>query len=166
MAFQSNGKGSPKFRVQGAELVQTMALPADAFTSSTGQTMKVNALWQVWRRGVNNHPPLVTCDDWVDMFTVDIRKERLRGHGRRHEANWFLQRTFYGNPPTLVRSFDEVRYGCGYGIVLKKQKRRLTEALRRVDWRTHSNLAAHNFRHISMEHIHAALVDGGFVDEA
>jgi len=71
-----------------------------------------------------------------------------------------------GNPPTLVRNFDEVRYGCGYGIVLKKQKRRLTEALRRIDWRTHSNLAAHNCRHIGMEHIHAALVAEGFVGEA
>ena len=63
MAFQSNGKGSPKFRVEGAELIQTMALPADAFMSETGQTAKVNALWQVWRRGVNNRPPARTCND-------------------------------------------------------------------------------------------------------
>ena len=164
MAFQSNGKGSPKFRVEGAELIQTMALPADAFMSETGQTAKVNALWQVWRRGVNNRPPARTCNDWIGLFTVDVRKERLCGQDRLSEADWFLQRTFYGEPPKLVRDFAEVRYGCGYGIVLKKEKQRLTAALRRADWREHSNLAAHNCRHIGMEHIRDALIVQGFVD--
>ncbi len=164
MGFQSNGKGSPKFRVQGAQLVGTMPLPADAFISPDGKTVQVNALWQVWRRGVNNRAPVVTCDDWIDLFTVDHRKERLCGQDRLHEADWFLQRTFYGEPPTLVADFANVKYGCGYGIVIKKGKRRVTSALRKADWRNHSNLAAHNCRHISMEHIRAALVEAGFVD--
>ena len=165
MGFQSNGKGSPKFRVEGAELVRSQRLPADAFVLQSGQSAKVNALWQVWRRGVNNRQPTATCDDWIDLFTVDHRRERLCGQERIGEADWFLQRTFYGKPPNLVRSFGEVRYGCGYGIVIKKQKSCVTKALRRTDWRKHSNLAAHNCRHISMEHIRAALVEAGFTDD-
>lgn len=141
MSFQSNGKGSPKFRVNGAELVASMNLPHDAFISPKGKIMQVNALWQVWRRGVNNRPKLATCDEWVDLFTVDHRKERLCGHVRMHEADWFLQRTFYGKPPTLVTEFDQVKYGCGYGIVLKKDGQGVTDALRKADWREHSNLA-------------------------
>ena len=166
MAFQSNGKGSPKFRVQGAELVSTMALPVAAFTSPEGKAMQVNALWQVWRRGVNNRQPIATCNQWVDLFTIDHRKERLCGQNRLPEADWFLQRTFYGNPPNLVTDFAHVRCGCGYGIVIKKDKRQVTESLRTADWVKHSNLAAHNCRHISMEHIRAALVEAGFVDAA
>lgn len=164
MGFQSNGKGSPKFRVEGAVLVRSDTLPGDAFVLETGQPAKVNALWQVWRRGVNNRPPPATCDEWIDLFTVDHRKERLCGQGRLREADWFLQRTFYGEPPDLVCSFDQVRYGCGYGIVIRKQKNAVTEALRCADWHRHSNLAAHNCRHISMEHIRAALVEAGFAD--
>ncbi len=164
MGFQSNGKGSPKFRVEGAQLVNSMSLPTNAFMSPEGKTVQVNALWQVWRRGVNNRQPVVTCNDWVDLFTVDHRKERLCGHERLHEADWFLQRTFYGEPPTLVRDFSEVKYGCGYGVVMKHDKRRLTKALRDADWKKYSNLAAHNCRHISMEHIRAVLVEAGFVD--
>lgn len=165
MGFQSNGKGSPKFRVNGAELVASMNLPHDAFISPKGKIVQVNALWQVWRRGVNNRPKLATCDEWVDLFTVDHRKERLCGHGRMYEADWFLQRTFYGEPPTLVTKFDQVKYGCGYGMVLKKDGQGVTDALRKADWREHSNLAAHNCRHISMEHIRAALVEAGYVDQ-
>lgn len=165
MGFQSNGKGSPKFRVRGAQLLDTMSLPPNAFMSAEGKTVQVNALWQIWRRGVNNRPPLAACDDWIDIFTIDHRKERMCGHERVHEADWFLQRTFYGAPPTLVSDFSEVKYGCGYGIVLKKDEGQVTKALRDTDWVKHSNLAAHNCRHISMEHIRAALVEKGFVDE-
>ena len=164
MAFQSDGKGSPKHRVMGAELVDMRTLPADSFTTETGQPAKINALWQVWRRGVNNRAPVKTCNDWIDLFTVDMRKERLCGQKRLHEADWFLQRTFYDDPPTLVPDFAEVRYVCGYGIVIKKQKGEITEALRKADWLKHSNLAAHNCHHISMYHIRQAVIDAGFAD--
>ena len=164
MSFQSEGKGSPKHRVIGAELVQSKPLPNDAFTNEEGQSVKLNTLWQVWRRGINNRHPVKTCDSWIDLFTVDIRIERLCGHERLHEADWLLQRTFYGKPPCLVKSLDEVKYGCGYGIVIKKEKEAITKVLNNVDWNKHSNLAIHNCHHISMYHIRNAIVNAGFVD--
>lgn len=164
MAFQSDGKGSPKHRVTGMELLHSEVLPPDSFTDAQGNPVKVNALWQIWRKGLNSRTQPRTCDDWVDLFTVDQRKERLCGHLRMHEADHFLQRTFYKEPPTLVKCFSQVRYVCGYGIVIKRRKRDVTSFLKSVDWRDYSNLAAHNCRHISMYHIRHALTDGGFVD--
>lgn len=167
MAFQSDGKGSPKHRVKGLRLIHSETLPPDCFVSADGKPVKINALWQVWQRGVNNHRSAATCDTWIDLFTVDERKERLCGQERMHEADWFLQRTFYGDAtPKLVRNFSEVRYVCGYGIVMRKAKVDLERALNDTDWRAYSNLAAHNCRHISMYHIRRALTDAGFVDGA
>ena len=165
MAFQSDGKGSLKFRVDGAQLMLSSSLPGDAFITPDGQSVKVNALWQIWRRGVNNRPPNKTCNDWVDLFTVDMRRERLCGQERFSEADWFLQRTFYNDPPSLVRKFSDVRYVCGYGIVIRKNKKAVAEFLRGIDWRDYSNLAAHNCRHISMYHIRQALTEAGFTDD-
>ena len=165
MAFQSDGKGSPKHRVRGAELMQSRTLPPDAFVDESGRSVKLNALWQIWRRGVNNTPPPQTCNDWIDIFTVDIRKERLCGHNRVGEADYFLQRTYYGEPPKLVTDFADVRYGCGYGIVLKKEPETIAELLTATDWTEYSNLAMHNCRHISMYHIRQAVIHGGFTDE-
>ena len=165
MAFQSDGKGSPKHRVRGMRLLSTKMLPSDCFVNGDDKPVKINALWQVWQRGVNNHRAPASCDDWVDLFTVDMRKERLCGQERLPEADWFLQRTFYGESgPRLVRDFSDVRYVCGYGIVMHKRKRDLVKALNAIDWRRYSNLAAHNCRHISMYHIRRALTDAGFVD--
>ena len=164
MAFQSDGKGSPKLRVRGLRLVYTQHLPQDSFVDVQGRRAKVNALWQVWQRGVNNTRPPATCDKWLDLFTVDNRKERLCGQKRIAEADFFLQRTFYGEVPTLVRDFADVRYVCGYGLVLKREKRRVTKLLNQTDWRQYSNLAAHNCRHISMYHIRKVLTDAGLQD--
>ena len=166
MAFQSDGKGSPKHRVEGLRLMHSEVLAPDSFVDKNGQAARINALWQVWQRGVNNHRTgAATCDGWVDLFTVDMRKERLCGQERLGEADWFLQRTFFeSSPPRLVRRFEDVRYVCGYGLVIKKEKRRVAGFLKDVDWVHYSNLAAHNCRHISMYHIRNALTDAGFVD--
>lgn len=164
MGFQSEGKGSLKHRVLGAELVRSYQLPPDSFINDEGRVVKLNSLWQIWKRGVNNKQPAQTCDTWIELFTVDTREERLCGQERLNEADWFLQRTFYGAPPELVSDFSAVRYGCGYGIVIKKKHREVTRALRKADWLTHSNLALHNCRHISMYHIKEALIKAGFID--
>ena len=164
MAFQSDGKGSPKHRVIGAELILSQPLSPDSFMDMNGQAVKLNALWQIWRRGVNNFPPAQTCADWVDLFTVDHRKERLCGQNRIGDADWFLQRTYFGEHPTLVPDFASVRYGCGYGIVIKKDTEAITRILMNTDWNRYSNLALHNCRHISMYHIRQAVIDAGYVD--
>ena len=80
------------------------------------------------------------------------------------EADYFLQRTFYNEPPELVQDFAEVRYGCGYGLILKKERNKIEHLLNNTNWNHYSNLAVHNCRHISMYHIRQAIVDGGFID--
>lgn len=165
MAFQSDGKGSPKHRVEGLELVHSEILPQDSFTNHNGKSVKINGLWQVWKRGVNNRPKVKTCSNWIELFTVDQRKERLCGYNRMNEADYFLQRTFFKDPPSLVKCFSKVKYVCGYGIIIKKEKPRIKEILNSVDWRSYSNLAAHNCRHISMYHIQNALTDAGYSND-
>lgn len=166
MAFQSRGKSNVQDRVKGLHLVYSSPLPPDSFVDADGKPVKVNALWQIWSRneGAIKEAPK-SCNKFIDLFTVDMRKERLCGQARLHEADFFLQRTFYSAPPQLVTSFDQVKYVCGYGIVIKKDKRRVLKALKNADWSKHSNLASHNCRHISMCHIRAALIEYGLIDD-
>lgn len=165
MSFQSIGKSNIQDRVKGLHLVHSELLPQDSFIDGYGRNVKVNALWQIWSYKPNKNPPIKkTCDQYIDLFTVDMRKERLCGAKRMHEASYFLQRTFYKEPPKLVKSFDQVKYVCGYGIVIKKKKREVVKILNNTDWRQYSNLASHNCKHISMCHIRDALTNGGLVD--
>ena len=166
MAFQSRGKSNVQDRVRGLSLVHSMPLPQDSFVNHEGKGLKVNALWQVWsKRALVSRATPKSCNHYIDLFTVDYRKERKCGHERIAEADFFLQRTFYNQPPKLVKDFSQVRYVCGYGIVIKKNKERIVSVLEKIDWRNYSNLASHNCRHISMGHIRAALTDQGLCDD-
>ncbi|MDR2769954.1 MAG: hypothetical protein LBB08_00720 [Rickettsiales bacterium] len=167
MAFQSDGKGSPKNRVNLMELVHSEILPKGSFVKPDGSTANVNALWQIWKKTDNKKiVAKKTCRNWLDIFTVDFRKERLCGMNKMANANAFLQRTYFGcRPPKLVSSFDYVRYTCGYGLIFKKNAAELKLLLDTTDWNIYSNLAAHNCRHISMYHIEQRLIDEGFSDD-
>lgn len=165
MSFQSEGKGSPKYRVNGLRLLHTERLPQDSFTDSLGSPVKINALWQIWESGENKRTVLKKCSQWMELFTVDMRKERLCGQKKLHKADLFLQRTFYKDPPSPVFDFSEVKYVCGYGIIIKKDKENIKKLLFDTDWLKYNNLAAHNCHHISMCHINKALTDAGYVDD-
>jgi len=159
MSFQSDGKGSPKNRVAGMTLVHSEKLSGDLFALPNGEKIQVNTLWQIWKKGdAPALPDLSAADDFIDLFTVDLRKERLCGMKRIDDCNIFLQRTYFNRPPTLVNNFSKVKYVCGYGIIIKKDKRKVKKILKGIDWNRYSNLATHNCRHISMYHIKLALL--------
>ena len=164
MSFQSDGKGSPKNRVKNMKLEFSETVPIHSFINPLGRTEKVNALWQIWEKGENIIEVKPTCKEWIDIFTVDLRKERLCGVKKMNDADYFIQRTFYNSPPNLVENFSQVKYVCGYGLILKKEKHQLTKILNDTNWVNYSNLAAHNCRHISMYHIEKVLIDNKIID--
>lgn len=161
MSFQSIGKGSPRKRVNGLILKDYEVLPANSFHTVAGSNKKINSLWTVWEKGVNILPNEPDLSEYFELFTVDLRAERLCGVDKMHEANFFLQRTFYNSQPHIVYDFKEVRYVCGYGFVIHKKEKEIIKILNEIDWNKYSNLAAHNCHHISMCHIKQALFDGG-----
>lgn len=165
MSFQSDGKGSPKNRVNGMKLVHSEHLSGDMFVLPSGEQVQVNTLWQIWKKGeAEPLPDLSEADQYIDLFTVDYRKERLCGMEKIGNCSTFLQRTYFNKPPTLVNDFSKVKYVCGYGINIKKDKARIRNILKNIDWNKYSNLATHNCRHISMYHIKLALLDNLHAD--
>jgi len=160
MSFQSDGKGSPKNRVKGMALIHSEKLSGDLFIQPNGETIQVNTLWQIWKKGdAPALPDLSLADEFIELFTIDYRKERLCGMKKIIGCNTFLQRTYFNEPPKIVDDFSKVKYVCGYGILIKKDKKKIIKILNSIDWNKYSNLATHNCRHISMYHIKQALLD-------
>lgn len=160
MSFQSDGKGSPKNRVAGMVLVHSEKLSGDLFIQPNGEKIQVNTLWQIWKKGdAPALPDLSKADEFIELFTIDYRKERLCGMKKIKYCNTFLQRTYFNTPPKIVNDFSKVKYVCGYGIIIKKDKQKIKKILNNIDWNRYSNLATHNCRHISMYHIKKALLD-------
>lgn len=171
MSFQSEGKGSTKNRVKGMSLVHSEKLPSNVFRKPDGKNLSVHCLWQIWKADdLLSHPcqkkgkVASMCDDYFDLITVDERPQRLCGHKRKKECDFFIQRTFYSKHPGIARDFSKVNYTCGYGLIIKKNRHKIVNIMKNTDWTKYCNLTTHNCHHISMYHIRQAMVDGGLFD--
>jgi len=167
MTFSSNGKGGAMTRVKGLRLLHSEELPPGSFYSAAGGERGINTVFQVWgSRNVPDAPRAPTCERYVQILTVCTNPARRCGTHRMGEYDYFLQGTFYENrPPRVVRDFAEVKYGSGYGIIIKQCKRDIARILRNADWLTHSSRATNHCRHIRMHHIRSAVIAAGFQDE-
>ena len=159
MSFQSEVRGSPKLRIKEMQLIHSEKLPMGSFANAQGQTMKMNTLWQIWKKGENQKVKLKDLSTFVDIFTVDNRKERLCGQTKMKKADFFLQRTFYDVPPSIVHCFSKVKYTCGYGFIIKRDKAKIKRIIENTNWIKYSNLTTHNCHHISIFHIQKRLCD-------
>jgi hypothetical protein len=155
MSFHSNGKGSNMKRVKGAHLVKSVILEGEEFFSpDANKLIKINTLFQVWKRG---YGPAYFKDYDVssvaDIFTVCSSPDRLCGLDKLNDYDLFVASTYYGNTLTSVKEFKDVKYGSGYGIILKDKK--LLEPLMNVEWDHYACFATNSCKHIrkhSIEH--------------
>lgn len=170
MSFYSNGKGSNMKRVKNAALLHSEKLGAQAFDlRGGGETAAVNTVFQVWRRrtaAAAGAPQKVFDDydvsDYMDIYTCCSAPSRYCGLGRGRVYDCFIASTFYRQLTGVVRTFDEVLYGSGYGMILKKNKREILRLLQKTDWTRYCSDATNHCRHIRMYHIRKLLGDNGF----
>ena len=162
MYFDSDGKGSAKNRVKGLYLLHSEELPPDIFHN--GVPVKINTVWQVWGKRKNNKKKEKTCDSFVDIFTVCSDPRRRCGLKKLNKYAFFIPSTFY-KEVKLCKNFEDVKYGSGYGIIVKKNKKQIEKHLNNTDWFKYSMRATNHCRHIGKKHIIHALIDGGFIDK-
>ena len=171
MTFESDGKGGALTRVDARlSLLQSQPLPPQSFyDAQSGAPRDINTVWQVWGAlsPPRPRPSAADCAEFADIRTVCTAPNRRCGLAHMGEYDFFLQGTFYhNNPPQVVRDFAEVKYGSGYGVIIKKRRREVSRALRAADWLRHSSRATNHCRHIRMRHIRDALAEAGFGETA
>ena len=171
MTFTSDGKGGALTRVAShLSLLHSEELPPNAFyEADNGADRDINTVWQVWGALANPlpRPSAPDCSEYVDIRTVCTAPNRRCGLRLMERYDFFLQGTFYENsPPRVVQNFDEVKYGSGYGVIIRKNKRGVAAALKAADWGRHSSRATNHCRHIRMRHIRNALAAAGFAKGA
>lgn len=164
MSFYTNGKGTNMKRVQGATLLHNEELGRESFYDpGTGEPVAVNTLFQVWHKG--KHQSVFNdydVSEYVDIFTCCSAPNRYCGLGRGRTYDCFIASTFYRDDIGIVPTFDQVKYGSGYGIIIKRDKQAVIASLKRANWFKHSSAATNSCRHIRMFHIREILGHSGF----
>lgn len=166
MSFFSNGKGSNMLRVKDGFLIHNKKLSKNAFYMlDTGENFSVNTVFQIWTRKNNKIKQIFNDYDvsqYMDIYTCCSSPSRYCGLGRGRVYNGFIASTFYKDGLKFVKNFENVKYGSGYGFIIKKDKAKILELLKKTNWNNYCSDATNHCKHIRMYHIRKLLGDNGF----
>lgn len=163
MSFASEGKGSPKYRVNDMRCVSNFELMKEEFITSD-KISKFNVVYQIWEKGENKKPDYSLVDDVFEIkFVCDI-SYRSCGQKFKEKADVFVSQAYYDNNGMVITNvWEDVLYASAYGVRIKNQQQvsvdELTKALNETDWNKYSTSATHGCRHVGMSEIKQALAD-------
>ena len=164
MSFHSNGKGSNMKRVTNGHLIHSEILPGEKFISpDNGKEIKVNALFQIWKRGEgDSFFSEYDISEYVDIYTVCSDSKRRCGMNKIGEYDFYVTSSYFGDKLSTVYDFKDVKYGSGYGIIIKQKKKDIMEKIKNVEWNNYSSPATNSCKHIRKYAIQKCLFDFGF----
>ncbi len=74
----------------------------------------------------------------------------------------YVASTFFGDKIKTVKTFEEVNYGSGYGIIIKPGKKtKVLKVLENADWTTYASDSTHHCKHLRMNSIRQCLGENG-----
>jgi len=151
--FESDGKGSPRSRVHGFNLIYSETLSA-MFYSPEKQEVKVNGVFQIWSKHTSNKKyKLQKCSE-ENMKVYSLSDggtiASTRNKNMIDKCDIYIPSTCFGKENMkLYNSFNDLPGRKGYGIVFFKDKNNMIEKAKTIDWSSVSFLStnsAYNIR--------------------
>jgi len=174
MFFESQGKGSIKYRVRGFNLIHSERLPKNSFyVPETQKTVDVKCVFQIWSKNHKstneefswyNNKNREPFGNFVKVFTVSLAKNRECGKKWIFEqkADFYISSTFH-DTISIVYDFEDVKYKSGVAVVFttddEKIKNVIKNILETVDWKKYASLATNSCYHIGKSNIFQVLHD-------
>ncbi len=172
MFFESKGKGSIKYRVQGFNLIHSERLPKNSFYIPTTQkTVDVKCVFQIWSK---KHKPEKEEFSWYNnknkepfgdilkVATVSLAKNRECGKRWIYDekADFYISSTFY-DKVFIVYDFGEVKYKSGVAVIFttknQELKGKIIKIFENTDWKNYASLATNSCYHIGKSNIFQVL---------
>ena len=169
MNFATDSKMAAKAKVRKFHCLHQEELSEKSFYLSDGKIPTVFTIFQVWGKNKPLKKTIdFTCNDYVSIVTITKTEKSVSGIRWMDQCSCFLATTFYGGNrmAKITTDFDEVFYGSGLGIIIKKDPDKILQALGDVNWIQYSSKATNGCRHIQKENVYAALINRGFIDKS
>lgn len=136
--FESDGKGSPRKRVEGFHLYHTEKLKTD-FYDPSGRDVAVKVIFQVWSKDHINEKLLISGEksDKVKVYSLSLgdSPSQIRNKDMIGKCDAYLPSTCYGKSKMRAyKSFEELPGRKGYGVVFLKNRETLKEKVFKLNW--------------------------------
>jgi len=159
--FESDGKGSPRKRVTGYNLIHSEPVSA-MFYSPDNQEVKINGVFQIWSKFTKNpvYDIVKRSEDTIKVYSLSdggtvasTRNKNMIG-----KCDVYLPSTCFGKETMKVySSFETLPGKKGYGIVFRKDRESLIEKAKRIDWSSISFLSTNSALNLRTSLIYSAL---------
>jgi hypothetical protein len=151
--FESDGKGSPRKRVKGYNLIYSEGLSA-MFYSPENQEVKVNGVFQIWSKHSSNPKYTIQANSEDKMKVYSLSDggtiSSTRNKDMIGKCDIYLPSTCFGKENMKIyNQFEDLPGKKGYGIVFFTKKNEMINKAGNIDWSSISFLStnsAYNLR--------------------
>jgi hypothetical protein len=157
--FESDGKGVPRKRVIGFNLIHSEKLNTD-FEEPSGKKVKVECIFQIWSKHLHNPD--------YDIKKIDTSIIKIYSLSDGHSPSTTRNKKMFGKcdiylPSTCFGKYNMRYYDNfnalprrkGYGIVFNKNKSENTKKFRTIDWSAAAFLSTNSAYNIRTSQIAA-----------
>jgi hypothetical protein len=157
--FESDGKGSPRKRVKGLNLIHSETLSAMFYTPDGAQEIKINGVFQIWAKHDENSEFDIREPDTETLKVYSLSDggtvATTRNKDMLERCDVYLPSTCFGADAMRVyNSFEELPGRKGYGIVFHKNKAEFITRARAIDWSNISFLSTNSAFNLRTSIIH------------
>ena len=140
--FESDGKGVPRKRVIGLNLIHSEKLDTE-FESPNGNNIKVQCIFQIWSKFQTNNNYVInnTSNNNIKIYSLSDggSPSTTRNKKMFYKCDAYIPSTCFGKDNMkCYETFDTLPRKKGYGIVFIKDKEKNLEKFKNIDW---SNIA-------------------------
>lgn len=172
--FESTGKGSCRNRLVnlGYALLHTKQNADGMFVCPDGSKVDVKTIFQVWAKrapqGYSMFQPK-SCDNYVEIYNLYQSYKPSRPSSRVYligKCDVYIPRSFWKSAHAKASlSFKDIPYKDGYGLIVKKDKKRLINFIMQFDWGSVAHTSTNGSKSLRKDIIKEQLIKHGFVDK-
>ena len=136
--FQSDGKGVPRKRVKGLNLIHSETLKT-TFKEPTGKEIQVECIYQIWSKYHKNEEYDIKEIDKSLMRVYSLSDggtpSTTRNKKMFNKCDIYIPSTCFGKDKMkYYETFNDLPRRKGYGIVFHKEKEKNIMKFKKVDW--------------------------------
>jgi len=151
--FESDGKGSPRKRVKGYNLIYSEGLSA-MFYSPENREVKVNGVFQIWSKHSSSPTYTIKVNSDKNMKVYSLSDGGTVSSTRNKvmigKCDIYIPSTCFGKDNMKIyKCFEDLPGKKGYGIVFFTEKDKMIKKAQSIDWSSVSFLStnsAYNLR--------------------
>lgn len=136
--FESDGKGVPRKRVKGYNLVHSEKLDTH-FYEPNRKEVKINCIFQIWAKNYMSDKYTIQTIDNDDVTIYSLSNggtpSTTRNKKMFYQCDMYIPSTCFGKDNMkYYATFDELPHQKGYGVVFNNNKEEYIEKSKKIIW--------------------------------